>query len=244
MKGKVALITGASRGIGKQIALNLAKKGANIIINDLGSKDEESDKLLKEFKEIGVEAIYAPADVSDYDAVEKMIETVKEKFDKVDILINNAGITKDRTLKKMSKDEWYKVIDVNLNSVFNVTKHVLQIMPEGGRIINLSSIVGLGGNFGQTNYSATKAGVIGFTKSLSKELGKKKITVNAIAPGFIKSAMTDKMPIMVVDQILELIPMKAMGSLDDVANLAAFLASNEAGYITGQVIRIDGGLQM
>jgi 3-oxoacyl-[acyl-carrier protein] reductase len=186
------------------------------------------------------------ADVSDFEQCKKMVETIIEKKSKIDILVNNAGITKDRTLKKMSEEEWNAVIKVNLNSLYNVTHNTLaqDAIPDGGRIISLSSIVGMGGNFGQTNYSATKAGVIGFTKSLSKELGKKKITVNAIAPGFIKSAMSDKIPIMMLEQIMELIPMREMGMPDDIAELAVFLASDAAKYITGQVIRVDGGLGM
>lgn len=244
MKGKIALITGGSRGIGKEIAMTFAKNGTNIIINGLTSMKDEGEAVVKEIEKMGVKAMFAEADVSNFKEVETMFEKIKEKFDKIDIVVNNAGITKDRTLKKMSPEEWNDVINVNLNSIYNVTHLALSMIPEGGRIISLSSIVALGGNFGQTNYSATKAGIIGFTKSLSKELGKNKITVNAIAPGFIKSAMTDKIPIMMMDQILELIPMKEIGLPQDVANLALFLASDESRYITGQVIRIDGGLQM
>ena len=242
LKGKTALITGASRGIGKAIALALAKEGCNIIINDIEPAMEEAKKTVEEIKELGVNSEAFAADVSKYEDVEKMVNALKEKFPKIDILINNAGITKDRTLKKMTKEEWYDVINVNLNSIYNVTHLVLPLIPEGGRIISLSSIAGLGGNFGQTNYSATKAGIVGFTKSLSKELGKHKITVNAIAPGFIKSKMTEKIPVMMLEQIMELIPMKEMGLPEDVADLAVFLASDQSRYITGQVIRLDGGL--
>lgn len=241
-----ALITGAARGIGKSIALALAKKGINIIINDIEQMKEEAEKTVSEIKALNVDAFFVHADVSNFESCAAMVEEIKKKTEKVDILVNNAGITKDRTLKKMSKEEWYDVINVNLNSVFNVTNQILPLIPEdgGGRIINMASIVGLGGNFGQTNYGATKAGMIGFTKSLSKEVGKKKITVNAIAPGFIKSKMTDKIPVMMLEQILQLIPMNEMGQPEDVADLVAFLASDEAKYITGQVIRIDGGLGM
>jgi 3-oxoacyl-[acyl-carrier protein] reductase len=238
LKGKIALVTGASRGIGKAIAVGLAKNGCNIIINDIEPAKETAEKTISEIKEIGVECSSVFADVSDFSACQKMAEGIE----KVDILVNNAGITKDRTLKKMTPEEWNAVINVNLNSLFNVTNSVLEKIPDNGRIINISSIVALGGNFGQCNYSATKAGAIGFTKSLSKELGKKKITVNAIAPGFIKSEMTDKIPIMMLDKILELIPSKEMGFPEDVANLAAFLASDDAKYINGQVIRVDGGI--
>ena len=244
LKGKNALITGSSRGIGKSIALALAKEGCNIIINDIAPAMEEAKNTVSEIKALGVNAEAFAADVSKYEDVEKMAAEIQKKFPKVDILINNAGITKDRTLKKMAKEEWYDVININLNSIYNVTHLVLPLMPDGGRIISLSSIAGLGGNFGQTNYSATKAGIVGFTKSLSKELGKNKITVNAIAPGFIKSKMTEKIPVMVIEQLMELIPMKEMGLPQDVADLAVFLASEQSRYITGQVIRIDGGLGM
>ncbi|MBS3098296.1 3-oxoacyl-[acyl-carrier-protein] reductase [Candidatus Woesearchaeota archaeon] len=244
LKGKNALITGSSRGIGKSIALALAKEGCNIVINDITPAMEEAEKTVDEIKALGVNAEAFAADVSDYESVEKMVTEIQKKFQKIDILVNNAGITKDRTLKKMAKEEWYDVININLNSIYNMTHLVLPLMPDGGRIISLSSIAGLGGNFGQTNYSATKAGIVGFTKSLSKELGKNKITVNAIAPGFIKSKMTEKIPVMVLEQLMELIPMKEMGLPEDVADLAVFLASEQSKYITGQVIRIDGGLGM
>ena len=244
LKGKVAIVTGAARGIGREIAVTLAKEGADVVINDIPGMKEDAEKTVKEIKEAGVKSMFAPADVSKMEDVQKMVEAIKEKLEKVDILVNNAGITKDRTLKKMTPEEWEDVIRINLNSLYYVTHNVLKIMPGGGRIINISSIVAMGGNFGQTNYSASKAGIIGFTKSLSKELGKYKITVNAVAPGFIKSAMTDRMPIMVVEQILELIPMKEMGKASDVAGAVSFFASDRARYITGTVLRIDGGLQM
>jgi 3-oxoacyl-[acyl-carrier protein] reductase len=157
-------------------------------------------------------------------------------------LVNNAGITKDRTLKKMTPEEWNAVINVNLTSMYNVTHNALGLIPEGGRIISLSSVSGISGNFGQTNYASTKAGVIGFTKSLAKEVGKMKITVNAIAPGFIKSAMTDKIPVMMLEQIMGLIPLNELGQVEDVANAIVFLASDKAKYISGQVIRVDGGI--
>ena len=244
LKGKTALITGASRGIGKEIALALAKEGCNIVINDIEPAMDEAKKTVSEIKALKVNAEAFAADVSNYESVEKMVAEIQKRFQKIDILVNNAGITKDRTLKKMTKEEWYDVINVNLNSVYNVTHLVLPLMPDGSRIISLSSIAGLGGNFGQTNYGATKAGIVGFTKSLSKELGKNKITVNAIAPGFIKSKMTEKIPVMMLEQLMELIPMKEMGLPQDVADLAVFLASEQSRYITGQVIRIDGGLGM
>ena len=162
----------------------------------------------------------------------------------MDILVNNAGITQDRTLRKMTPEEWNSVISVNLTSVYNVTHCVLPLIPEGGRIINMASIAGISGNFGQCNYSASKAGIIGFTKALAKEVGKNKITVNAIAPGLIKSPMTDKIPVMMLEQMIELIAMKELGAIEDVANLVAFLASDQARYISAEVIRVDGGMAL
>ena len=242
MKDKIALITGAARGLGKEMALTLAKQGCNIIINDIEPMKEEAEKTVEEIKKLGVNSEFIAADVSDFESCKKMADTIKEKFQKVDILINNAGITKDRTLKKMVPEEWYPVINVNLNSMFNVTRNVLELIPDSGRIINISSVAGISGNFGQTNYASTKAGVIGFTKSLAKEVGKRKITVNAVAPGFIKSAMTDKIPVELLANILELIPLKEIGLPEDVANAVKFLASEDAKYISGMVIRVDGGI--
>lgn len=242
MKDKIALITGAARGLGKEMALTLAKQGCNIIINDIEPMKEEAEKTVEEIKKLGVNSEFIAADVSDFESCKKMADTIKEKFQKVDILINNAGITKDRTLKKMTPEEWYPVINVNLNSLFNVTRNILELIPDGGRVINISSVAGISGNFGQTNYASTKAGIIGFTKSLAKELGKRKITVNAVAPGFIKSAMTDKIPVELLANILELIPLKEIGLPEDVANTVKFLASEDAKYISGMVIRVDGGI--
>ena len=242
LKGKVALITGSSRGIGKAIALELAKNGCNIVVNDIDPSKNEAEKTVEEISALGVEAIAITADVSNFDDVKKMMDEIKGKFEKIDILVNNAGITKDRTLKKMTPEEWNAVINVNLTSMYNVTHNALGLIPEGGRIISLSSVSGISGNFGQTNYASTKAGVIGFTKSLAKEVGKMKITVNAIAPGFIKSAMTDKIPVMMLEQIMGLIPLNELGQVEDVANAIVFLASDKAKYISGQVIRVDGGI--
>ncbi|MEA2036554.1 MAG: beta-ketoacyl-ACP reductase [Nanoarchaeota archaeon] len=242
MKGKNALITGAARGLGKEMALVLAKEGCNIIINDIEPMKEEAIRTVEELKGLGVKAEFIAADVSDFDSCKKMADDIKDKFGKLDILVNNAGITKDRTLKKMTQEEWYPVININLNSLYNVTHNVLELIPDGGRIVNISSVAGISGNFGQTNYASTKAGVIGFTKSLAKEIGKRKITVNAVAPGFIKSAMTDKVPMEMLAQILELIPLKEMGLPTDVANAVKFLASEDAKYISGVVLKVDGGI--
>ncbi len=242
LKGKNALITGSARGIGKSIALALAKEGANIIINDIEAMKTEAQKTVDEIKSLGVKSEFFVGDVSNFDSIKEMASKIQEKYKKINILVNNAGITKDRTLKKMVQDEWNPVININLTGMYNVTHNILPLIPEGGRIINISSIVGIGGNFGQCNYAASKGGVIGFTRSLSKELGKMSVTVNAIAPGFIESPMTDKIPLLQKESLMQLIPMQKMGKPEDIANLAVFLASEKASYITGEVIRIDGGL--
>lgn len=242
LKGKNALITGSARGIGKSIALALAKEGANIIVNDISAMKEEAEKTANEIKTLNVNAEFFAGDVSNFESIKEMSNKIQEKYKKIDILVNNAGITKDRTLKKMVPDEWNPVININLTGMYNVTHNILPLIPEGGRIINMASIVGIGGNFGQCNYAASKGGVIGFTRSLSKELGKSGITVNAIAPGFIESPMTEKIPLLQREALLQLIPLKKMGKPEDIANLVVFLASEQARYITGEVIRIDGGL--
>ena len=241
LNGKIALVTGASRGIGRAIAVELAKQGADVIVNYI--KDEhEASKVADEIKNIGRNGIALKADVSDFDEVSKMFEKIKGEFGRLDILVNNAGITKDRSLKKMTQEEWSKVIETNLSSAYNVTKNALPLMQKNSRIISISSIVGLYGNFGQANYAASKAGIIGFTKSLAKELGRHGITVNAIAPGFIESEMTKKIGFLKKKILTYMIPLKRSGMPEDVANLAAFLASDKSGYITGQVISVSGGL--
>jgi 3-oxoacyl-[acyl-carrier protein] reductase len=244
LKGKNALITGSARGLGKSMAIALAKDGCNIIINDIEPMKDDALKTVEELKKLGVNADFISADVSSFESCKKLAEAIKSKFQTLHILVNNAGITKDRTLKKMSLEEWTPVINVNLNSLYNVTHNILAIdlIPEGGRIINISSIVGQTGNFGQCNYAATKGAAIAFTKSLAKELGKKKITVNAIAPGFIKSAMTDKIPLEMLSGVLQLIPLGEIGLPEDVANAVKFLASDEARYVSATVMRVDGGL--
>lgn len=241
LNGKTALVTGASRGIGKAIALELAKNKANVIVN-YNSNQAEAEKVAKEARSYGVRAIAIKADVSSFDEVSIMSEQIKKEFSKIDILVNNAGIVRDRSLKKMSLEEWHSVIDTNLNSIFYVTREILPLLKDGGRIINISSIVGQYGNFGQTNYAAAKAGIIGFTKSLAKELGKKKITVNAIAPGFVKTTITKDMPFFRRKLINHMIPLKEEAEAEDIANVAVFLASEKSRYITGAVINVDGGL--
>lgn len=241
LKGKTALITGASQGIGRVTAITLAKEGADIIINYIGNLDA-ANKVVEEIKNLGVDSIAVKADVSNPQEVEKMFNTIKEKFKKIDILVNNAGIVKDRTLKNMAQDEWQAVIDINLTGTFNVTKNALAMIEDRGRIINISSVAGRCGNFGQCNYAASKAGIIGFTKSLAKELGKREITVNAVAPGFIETDMTKDLPFFKKKIIKALIPLKELGKPEDVANAIAFLASDKASYITGEIINVGGGL--
>ncbi|MBW2976371.1 3-oxoacyl-ACP reductase FabG [Candidatus Woesearchaeota archaeon] len=241
LKGKVALITGASRGIGEAIATELAKNQANVIINYYNI-EEKPENVVDKVKKYGVECIAIKADVTNFDEAKQMADAAQKKFGKVDILVNNAGIVRDRTLKNMTLKEWHAVIDTNLNGVFYVTKAVLPLMGIGGRIISISSIIGQYGNFGQCNYAAAKAGIVGFTKSLAKELAKKKITVNAVAPGFVKTTITKDIPFLRKKLINYMIPLKEEAEPEDIANAVAFLASEKARYITGAVINVDGGL--
>ena len=242
LAGKIALVTGASRGIGKAIAIELAKQGADVVVNY--SRDEESAMgVVEEIRKIGCKGIAIKADVSNFEEVKAMFKVVKREFGSLDILVNNAGIIMDRTLQNMGIDDWNSVIKTNLKGVFNVTSNALHLIREGGRIINISSIVALDGNFGQTNYAASKAGIIGFTKSLAKELGKHGITVNAVAPGLIETDILKSMPNARREELARAIPLGRSGIPQDVANLVVFLASKNASYITGDVISIDGGLR-
>jgi len=241
LKGKTALITGASRGIGEAIAIEFAKNNANVIINYYSDKNEALS-VLDKAKKYGVKCLAVQADVSKADEVKRMISEIEREFKKVDILVNNAGIVRDRTLKNMALDEWHAVINTNLNGVFYVTKFLLPLIPNGGRIINISSIVGQYGNFGQCNYAASKAGIIGFTKSLAKELGKYDITVNAVAPGFVKTSITRGISFIKKKAINYMTPLKEEAEPQDIADIVAFLASEKSRYITGAVLNIDGGL--
>ena len=243
MKNKIVLITGSSQGIGKAIALKFASLGAQIALNDIPSQEENLKIAKSEIEKLGARAEYFLADVSKFDEVEKMMAGVKEKFGGLDVLVNNAGIAKDRTLAKMTVEEWQKVIDINLTSVFNCSKSALPLLiPNQGNIVSLSSIVGQKGNFGQTNYAASKAGIIGFTKALSKEVGRFGVRVNAVAPGFIETKMAEAIPDQMKATIKQLTSLGRFGKPEEVANAIAFLASPDASFITGVILNIDGGL--
>ncbi|MDB2150912.1 3-oxoacyl-[acyl-carrier-protein] reductase [Clostridium butyricum] len=245
LKGKCALVTGASRGIGKAIALKLASLGANLVLN-YRSSEQEALEVEKQVKDMGVNAISVKGDISKLEDVETLVSTAKEKFGAIDIMVNNAGITKDTLILRMKEEDFDTVIDVNLKGVFNCLKTITPVMvrQKYGKIINLSSVVGISGNAGQVNYSASKAGVIGMTKSLAKEVGSRGINVNAVAPGFIETDMTDVLGDKYKDEIKKNIPLKKLGKPEDVANVVAFLASENSDYITGQVIHVDGGMLM
>ena len=242
---KVALITGATRGIGKEIALELAKNGFDIAVNYRSMQDDMED-LKKEIEENNVRCEFVGADVANFEQCENMVKETIEKYGKIDVLVNNAGITKDGLIMRMKKEDFEAVIDINLVGTFNVTRNVIPYMikQKSGRIINVSSVVGVAGNAGQTNYSASKAGVIGFTKSLAKEVASRNILVNAIAPGFIDTDMTKVLSDNVKEGINAQIPLKRMGTPNEVAKVVKFLASEDSSYITGQVINIDGGMVM
>lgn len=241
----VALITGATRGIGKAIAIKLSKEGYDIAIN-YRKENEELNELKKEIEQNNVKCELVQGDVSIFEDTERFVKETIEKLGSIDVLVNNAGITKDMLLMRMKKEDFEQVIDTNLVGTFNVTKNVVPYMMKArsGRIINISSVVGISGNAGQTNYSASKAGIIGFTKSLAKEIASRNILVNAVAPGFIETNMTDVLKDDVKQEIAKNIPLKRMGTTQDVANVVKFLASDDSSYITGQVINVDGGMLM
>ena len=243
LEGKTALITGASRGIGKAIALKFAQEGADIAVTNIFD-DDEFKSTIREIEALGVKAKGYVFNVANFVDSQKIIIDILKDFARIDILVNNAGITKDTLLMRMSEEQWDAVITVNLKSVFNLTKAVLQPMlkQKGGSIINMSSVVGVSGNAGQSNYSASKAGILGFTKSIAKEVGSRNIRVNAIAPGFILTEMTDKLPEDIKNEWINKIPLRRGGTPDDVANTALYLASDLSSYISGQTIHVCGGM--
>ena len=244
LSGKNAIVTGSARGIGKAIATRLADEGANVVIVDVNL--EAAEETAKELAAKGVKTMAMKVNVVNYDEVEAMVNKTKEAWGSVDILVNNAGITRDNLILKMTPEDFDLVIDINLKGVFNGIKAAYPIMmrPRSGKIINIASIIGLMGNVGQANYAASKAGVIALTKTAAKELAARNVQVNAVAPGYIKTAMTDQLPDAVKEEMLKLIPMKRMGLPEDVANVVFFLASSDSDYVTGQTITVDGGMVM
>jgi len=246
LEGKISLVTGASRGIGKAIALKLANLGSKVAVNYVAIEADnkvDADNLVDSITHNGGEAMAVEADMRESEAVKVMVEQVTDRWSKVDILVNNAGINRDTLLLRMSDDAWDDVVDTNLRGAYLCTKFALKSMmrQEWGRIISISSVTGIVGNIGQSNYAASKGGIIAFTKSVAREAGSRNITCNAVAPGFIVTGMTDKLPAERKEAILAMVPLQRFGQPEDVAELVAFLASERAGYITGQVITIDGG---
>jgi len=245
LKGKTAVVTGSGRGLGKAIALKLAQLGANIVLNDIAASDS-IDATAEEFKAAGYNVAVTKGDVRNSEDVKAMVSAAVETFGSLDILVNNAGVTKDKPMAMMSEEDWDLVLDINLKGAFFCTKLAAKqmIRQRSGRIVNIASVAGRYGNPGQANYSASKAGLIGLTKTTAKEFASRGVTCNAVAPGFIQSKMTDALPDEVRKKYLDYIPLGRFGTPDDVANVVAFLASDESGYVTGQVIDIDGGLVM
>ena len=245
LAGKFALVTGASRGIGKACALKLAELGADVAVNYSSSK-EKAEEVVSQIRKMGRQAVAIKADISIREEAETLVEETIKILGGLDILVNNAGVARDSLLIRMKEEDWAKVIDTNLSSVFYTTKSASKYMMKKrqGRIINISSVVGVSGNAGQANYAASKAGVIGFSKSAAKELAPRNILVNVIAPGFIETDMTDALTEQQKEGILSVVPLKQYGKPEDVANVAAFLASEESRYLTGQVIHVDGGMNM
>lgn len=241
LKEKTVIVTGGAKGIGKAIAIAFAKEGANIVLNYRSTSPED---VVKEIENYGVKCLTVQADISDFEQAKQLVDKAVEEFKTIDVLVNNAGITKDNLLLKMSENDFDMVINTNLKGAFNMIKHTSKIMlkQKSGTIINMSSVVGLTGNIGQVNYSASKAGMIGMTFSTSRELASRGITCNAIAPGFITTDMTDVLPDSIKENILNTIPLKRFGTTDEIASTAIFLAKNK--YITGQVITVDGGMVM
>lgn len=244
LAGKVALITGAAQGIGKAVALLLARNGADIVASDVNL--ERAEETAKEIEAIGRRAMAIRVDVANLVNVEQMVEAILEQFGQIDILINNAGITRDKLILRMTEEDWDAVLNVNLKGTFNCTKAVIRHMSKqkSGKIVNIASVVGEMGNAGQANYSASKAGVIGFTKTIAREFAQRGINVNAIAPGYIETPMTQALPEKVKEELKRMIPMERLGRPEDVAEAALFLVSEASSYITGQVLNVNGGIYM
>ena len=241
---KVAIVTGSARGIGREIALKLAEVGADVVVNDIEAAAESLESVVKEIKTLNRQSLAVTADVSSSEDVNRLIETAVKEFGKIDILVNNAGVTRDQLLMKMTDEEWDTVLNIDLKSAFLCTRAVIRHMlrQRSGRIISIASVVGMVGNAGQANYASAKAGVIGLTKSIAKEVGSRGITVNAIAPGYIQTKMTEQLNDDQTQEMLKHIPLASLGTPRDVAEAVAFLASEEARYITGHVLNVDGGM--
>jgi 3-oxoacyl-[acyl-carrier protein] reductase len=244
LTGKVALVTGAAQGIGKAVAMLLARNGANMVVSDINL--EKVEETAKEIELIGPKTIAIKVDVSNLKEVEQMVETILEKFGKIDILVNNAGITRDKLILRMTEEDWDAVLNVNLKGTFHCTKAVVRHMAKqrSGKIVNIASVVGEMGNASQANYSASKAGVIGLTKTIAREFAQRGINVNAIAPGYIETPMTEVLPEKVKEELKRLIPMERLGKPEDVAEAVLFLVSEESNYVTGQVLNVNGGIYM
>ena len=244
LKGKVAIVTGGAQGIGKSIATQLAQAGANVVVADV--MEEVAKSTAQEISQKGSEVISIRVDVSSLSSVEEMVKKTLDKFGRIDILVNNAGITRDGLVMRMKEEDWDLVLDINLKGAFNCIKTVSPIMmkQKSGKIVNIASIVGIIGNIGQANYSASKAGLIALTKTCARELASRRINVNAVAPGFIQTSMTERLPAQVKEKLSSQIPFGEIGKPEDVARAVLFLVSEEASYITGEVIRVDGGMAM
>jgi 3-oxoacyl-[acyl-carrier protein] reductase len=244
LTGKVALVTGAAQGIGKAVALLLARNGADLVVSDINL--EKAQETAKEIQAVGREALAVKVDVANLEDVERMVQAILEQFHQIDILVNNAGITRDKLILRMNEEDWDVVLDVNLKGTFNCTKVVIRHMSKqkSGKIVNIASVVGEMGNAGQANYSASKAGVIGFTKTIAREFAQRGINVNAIAPGYIETPMTDGLPEKVKEELKRMIPLERLGRPEDVAEAVLFLVSGASHYITGQVLNVNGGIYM